>query len=157
MVVTGIWSRIVVMKCAIRNVESSLWSYQCHEQAKIINYFLKSETLLFFVGGGQKSFGVWMMGKIWSDLSNVDFRGCISVVELIMEIVRFFKWNVNECAGFKTAAEYNAFPIMTSRSLKAWSVRFIPSSPFHCQQTDEDDCAVNGWTCALYHHFHVSK
>ncbi len=61
-----------------------------------------------------------------------------------MEIVLFFSWNVNECAGFKTAAEYNAFPVMISRSLKAWSVRFIPSCPFHCQQTDEDDCAVHG-------------
>lgn len=59
------------------------------------------------------------MRKIWSDPSDVDYSGCISAVELIMEIVLFFNWNVNECAWFKTAAEYNAFPVMISRSLKA--------------------------------------
>lgn len=121
--------------------------------SKIINHFLKSETLLdlLLVEAKTVSLRITMMWKIWSDPSDVSYCGCISVVELIMEIALFFNWNVNECARFKTAAEYNAFPIMTSRSLKAWSVRFIPSAPFHCQQTDEDHCTVNGsggWTLA---------
>ena len=33
---------------------------------------------------------------------------------------------------------------MTLRSFRARGVRFTPSSPFHCQQTDEDGCAVSG-------------
>lgn len=145
------------MKCAMRNVESKFsvillmpWT------SKIINHFLNLKHYLIWrrpkASDDEK--------KVWSDLSDVDLCGCISVAELIMEIVQFFNWNVNECAGFKTAAEYNAFPIMTSRSLKARSVRFIPSSPFHCQQTDEDDRAVNGgsgWTWVVYHCLHLSK
>lgn len=60
-----------------------------------------------------------------------------------MEIGLFLSCNVNECAGFKEAAEYNTFPVMTSRSPKARGLRFIPSSLFHCQQNDEDDRTVN--------------
>lgn len=164
MVVTGIWSRILLWNVPWENAESSnekverfpvilLMSWT----SKIINHFFLIWNIIRFFGGGQKTLSVTMMRTIWSDLSSVDCCGCISVVELIMEIVVFFNWNVNECAGFKTAAEYNAFRVMISRSLKAWSVRFIPSCPFHCQQTDEDDCAVNDWTCLVYHHFHVSK
>lgn len=40
------------------------------------------------------------------------------VVELIMEIVLFLNGNVNESAGFKTAAGYNALPVMIPRSLE---------------------------------------
>lgn len=46
------------------------------------------------------------------------------------------KW---EC-GFKTAPEYNVFPITTSRASKPESEIYTIN---HRQQTDEDDCAVN--------------
>lgn len=159
MVVTRIWSRILLWNVSWEMLKAQMrkllfpMTLLMPWTGKIINYFLKSETLLDFVLVEAKTvrFSVTKMRKKWSDLSDVSYCRCISAVELIMEIVLFFNWNVNECAGFKTAAEYNAFPIMTSRSLKAWSVRFIPSSPFHCQQTDEDNCTVkgsSGWTLA---------
>lgn len=36
-----------------------------------------------------------------------------------------------------------------------WDLYHHP--PFHCQQIDEDDCAVNDWTLRSISHPHVSK
>lgn len=51
----------------------------------------------------------------------------------------FFSRDADACAEFKTAAEYNAFPVTTSRSSKIWNVRLMAPSWSHCQHIDEDD------------------
>lgn len=40
-------------------------------------------------------------------------------LEVIMETALFLNRNVNERARFETAAEFNAFPVMTLRRLPA--------------------------------------
>lgn len=143
-VVTGMRSRIFVMKCAMRNVESSnekverfpvilLTPRTSKKKKKNINQLFIIWNIIRS-GGGQmrQRFPAWRRcKKIWSDLSDGDCCGCISAVEMIMEIVQFLKWNVNDCAGFKTAAEYNAFPVMISMSPQSpgkWDLYHRPRS-----------------------------
>ena len=124
-------------KAQMRKLRDFPWSYQCHGRAKKkkknINQLFIIWNIIRF-GGGRKRQRFparrWCK-KIWSDLSGGDCCGCISAVELIMEIVRFLKWNVNDCAGFKTAAEYNAFPVMISMSPQSpgmWDLYHRPRS-----------------------------
>lgn len=54
----------------------------------------------------------------------------ISAGEVIMETGLFFNWNVNGCVGFETAAEDDAFPVMTLRRLTAAHLWFMPP-PLH--------------------------
>lgn len=113
-------------------------------------FHLRDYSILFWRDTKNRLSAQQWWGNLWGDLGDVDDCGCTSAVEGSPIFQVKCKW----LRGFKTAAECNAFPLMTSNSLKARSVRFIPSSKFHYQQSDEDDC---GRTCVVNQHFHISK